>query len=75
LFLDVRDPNPARCILDDLADHVRLVVARHGLQVPPMFSVNGVPRRCFARLDHFEHGNLVRVTCQGVLALDSVMRQ
>jgi hypothetical protein len=28
LFLDVRDRNPAQRILNDLADHVQLVVAR-----------------------------------------------
>jgi hypothetical protein len=49
---DVRDPNPTQCILDDLADHVQLVVARYGLEVPAGSSVNGIPRRFFARLNH-----------------------
>src|SRR5712692_2817221 len=75
LFLDVRDRKLAQRILDDLADHVQLVVARYGLQVRPVFSVNAVPRRFFARLDHVEHGNLVRVTCQCIPALDAVMRE
>src|SRR5712692_8685818 len=73
LFLDVRDRKLAQRILDDLGD--LLVVARYGLQVRPVFSVNAVPRRFFARLDHVEHGNLVRVTCQCIPALDSVMRE
>ena len=74
-MLDVRDRKLAQRILDDLTDHVQLVVARYGLQVPPVFSVNGVPRRFFARFDHVEHGNLVRVTCQCIPALDSVVRE
>ena len=40
LFLDVGDHNPAQRILDDLANHVQLVVARYGLQVLPVFSAN-----------------------------------
>jgi hypothetical protein len=44
LFLDVRDHNPAQRILDDLANHVQLVVARYGLQGLPVFSANAIPR-------------------------------
>jgi hypothetical protein len=64
LFLDVREITRRNASLVDLANHVQLVAARYGLQVFPVFSVNAIPQRSFFRLDHVEHGNLVRVTCQ-----------
>ena len=75
LFLEVGDRNAPQRILDDFADHAQLTVTRNRLQIAPVLSVYAVPRYSFARPDHIEHGNLVRVTYQCVPTPDSVMRE